>query len=223
MGHRQCLARVQQELERSQVALWRPVAEFHYYGGREPLLNRSALSGAMAKALWVSDSGAPEKVEERIAEQIAQKTRDTILLIEIVHPITPGSEAEAQAVFTLVGELWTSLVKRALKRSRQVPAFLLVPIAYDKRGLFGYAPAARYSRKVISKLAQEREREGCLIEVLPELEAFRHQELEDFLVLACDKPRDQARRFAGELLRAGDNEAILARMDQMMTRWKQES
>jgi hypothetical protein len=219
-GHRQCLGRLRQELERSNAALWRPVAEFQYYGTNEPLLQRSQLAGAMAKALGLSDQGTQTQVEERIAELLTERTRERVLLIEIVHPIVPTTLDEAQAVFTLVGELWASLVARARQHSSELPAFLLVPIAYDgRRGWRGYPRAARQTREVISGLEKERERAGCVIEVLPELEPFRAEELEDFFRVTCDQLAKDARRLADDMLRAGDNEAILERMDQLMARW----
>ncbi|MBN1608251.1 MAG: CHAT domain-containing protein [Polyangiaceae bacterium] len=217
-GHRQCLGRLRQELERSNAALWRPVAEFQYYGTNEPLLRRAQLAGAMAKALGLSDQGTQAQLEERIAELLVERTRERVLLIEIVHPIIPATEDEAQAVFTLVGELWATLVARAREHSSELPALLLVPIAYDgRRGWRGYPRTAKRTRDVISRL--EHEREGCVIEVLPELEPFRAEELEKFFRVTCDRPPKDARRLASDMLRAGDNEAILERMDQLMARW----
>ena len=176
----------------------------------------------MAEALGVSSQGSQKELEERLARKILDNTLDRVLVVEIVHAITPESKAEAEAVFTLVAELWTSLVQRARQWRSAVPAFLLVPIAYSKRRCwYGRRRAAAQTRKVLERLADEPEREGCLIEVLPELTPFEQKQVEYFLTRACNKSRADARRLASQIIRAGDNEAILERMEQMMTRWAQ--
>ena len=173
-------------------------------------------------ALGESTEGTQAELENRIALALADRTEKCVLLIDIQHPIVPANEAEAAAVLSLVKELWVDLIRKARERRARLPVFLLIPLAYEpKRWLLGYTARARKTREVIENLVETPELDSnTAVEVLPELEPFTKQDLEDYFRLSCGMPLAEARALAEPMLRYRDNEAIFVGVKEAIKKWK---
>jgi hypothetical protein len=216
MGHTELLGRVQRELEKAGAALWRPVAALNFSAG-DPVIQRQQLAGAIARSLNLPDAGDPAALEAEIAHAIAERTRDRVLVINVVHPIILEDTHEVDALDDLV-DLWASLVRTAKSRAYLPPVFFLVPISYaKKRMLLGWDRAARATRGKLEQIA-DRQVDG-VIQVLPELEPLSEKDLFDFFRVSCAKSKSDAARLAKLALREPDNEAIFERVRSWMKEW----
>lgn len=217
-GHRYVMERVQFDLEkREHKTLWRPVAALQLSMAGNPLLLPSQLAGGIAHALSVPSGGTLEELENRLAKTIADRCDDDrVLVIDLQEVLKFRDNTHAEAVLTLIQEVWVKLMEKAAAYRSRLPVFLLLSVAY-RRPLPEHHPNAAKIRNLIalteqtvSRLQEKPRLKGNVrVEVLPKLQPFDHPYVARFLENALELDPDDAESIAEHFVDMNDNETIL--------------
>ncbi len=215
-GHRHVLDRLQIDLEQAGNVLWRPVAELRLHLIGEPLLRRGKLASGIARALAVPDDGSLGDLEERIAEAIAERSADRVLVIDLVEEQTFHGPRQAAAFVTLVTDLWGELMHLASAYRRTLPVFLLTALAYPRPLPDTHAWAHRIqemlsvTENTIAELKRKRRLSGnARVEILKRLDPFEESYVAEFLEDTVNLEPERAETVAANLVGIHDNETIL--------------
>ena len=214
------IKRVQKDLE-DKTALWLPVSDMCWTTHGVVPLNRDELIGAIARALNIDDRGTQEEVETRLAQEIANRclTGRTVIF-DLMDVITPRVEGHAEALVTLVQELWVDLMEAASHISDLLPVFLLISIAYPKPIGFFFNRTrrqAKWAKIAIGKIKKKVKLRGkTRVEVLDELKPIKEEYVIEFLEVVLDMEPALAHQIAQNMINVPDNEGILANMKQLL-------
>lgn len=213
---RHVLDRLKRDLEDAGNVLWRPVAVLQLNLIREPRLQRGKLSSGIARSLFLPDDGSQEALDKLIAETIAERTVDRVLVIDLEEELTFHSPEQAESYLTLVTELWSELMHRASAYSRTLPVFLLTSVAYPRPLPRKHPKALKaqeisaLARQTVAELKQQRRLKGnARVEILEELKPFEELYVAEFLEDTLNFDPDRAEAVAANLVGIHDNETIL--------------
>ncbi len=228
-GHHHVARRIQHDLHKAGNVLWRPVASVHLSNFGEPLVQRSQLAGALARSLSIDDTGSLDALEQRLASVIAERCSDERVLVFCMEELfKPSNRQHANALLTLVHELWTSVLAAASAYRDTLPVFLILCVGYPQELPAGHRRAERARKRIsmirtlIEALSQKKRLAGRVrVEVLPELEDFDEEYMIEFLEDVLDLAPARAEAVAENMLSAGDNNEILLRMGRLLDEWRQ--
>ncbi|MCP4661600.1 MAG: CHAT domain-containing protein [bacterium] len=218
-GHRHVLNRLKDDLERAGNFLWKPVTELRLSERGNLLVQRDQLVGGIARALNLEDVGNRVELENRIAVEIAERTKAKVLVIELVEIISFHDAKASRSLMALITDLWGGLMERAAAHRRPLPVFLLIAVDYprplpdDNEKAWKASEIRGITERTVAELRKKRHIEGnTLVEILAPLEPFDETYVADFLEVALSLSHGEAERVAANLVGLHDNETILGRL-----------
>jgi CHAT domain len=214
-GHRYLIDQVHKDVGRKGHVVWQPVPTLRWCSTGEPMLEATAMLGAIASALSLDPVGENDELETRVAEQIRRCcAQNRALVLDMVDVCVPTSKHEADGLVELVDGVW----RRIAERVGRDTSFLLLSIAYPPDGR-----RASHARKAVSRLARARARKGEVhlrIKVLDELKPITERWVACYLHDALKLDPTDAGRKAISLTRGRDNELLLDDMKRLIeSRW----
>jgi hypothetical protein len=212
-GHRYLIEQVQKDVSRMGHVVWQPIPTLRWYSTGEPMLEATALLGAIASGLSIEPEGDNDELEERVAEQIRRCCRQgRAVVLDMVDVCVPTSKSQADGLVELVDGVW----RRIAERVGRDTSFLLLAIGYPSDGR-----RAAAARKAVTRLARARRGESHLrIKVLEELKPIAERWVASYLHDALKLERADAARKASSLTRGRDNELLLDDVKRLIeSRW----